>query len=47
MLDMIFEIPSASPPIKEVVISEETIQNGAQPLLLYQKNAAAGGEKAS
>ena len=46
---MMFEIPTASPPIKEVVISEETIQNGAQPLLLYQKGAAsaAGGEKAS
>src|ERR1017187_7834748 len=47
MLEMMFDIPTASPPIKEVVISEETIQNGAQPLLLYQKNAAAGGEKAS
>ena len=48
MLDMMFEIPTAQPPIKEVVISEETIQNGAQPLLLYQKGAtAAGTEKAS
>ena len=48
MLDMMFDIPTASPPIKEVVISEETIQNGAQPLMLFQKSAAAaGGEKAS
>ena len=48
MLEMMFDIPTAQPPIKEVVISEETILNGAQPLLLYQKNgaAAAGGEKA-
>src|SRR5450759_2197176 len=47
MLDMMFDIPTASPPIKEIVISEESIQNGAQPLLLFPKNAAAGGEKAS
>ena len=47
MLDMMFDIPTAQPAIKEVVISEETIQNGAQPLLLYQKQTAAGGDKAS
>jgi ATP-dependent Clp protease ATP-binding subunit ClpX len=47
MLDMMFDIPTAQPQIKEVVINEETIQNGAQPLLLYQKQAAAGSEKAS
>jgi hypothetical protein len=29
------------------VISEETIAKGAQPLMLFQKTAAAGGEKAS
>jgi ATP-dependent Clp protease ATP-binding subunit ClpX len=49
MLEMMFDIPTAQPPIKEVVISEETIEHGAQPLMLYQKNgtAASGGEKAS
>jgi ATP-dependent Clp protease ATP-binding subunit ClpX len=49
MLDMMFDIPTAAPPVKEIVISEETIQTGAQPLLLYQKGAAAaaGGDKAS
>jgi ATP-dependent protease Clp ATPase subunit len=48
MLEMMFDIPTASPPVKEVVISEETIAKGAQPLMLFQKTAAAaGGEKAS
>ena len=45
MMDMMFEIPSASPPIKEVVINEDTIQKGEQPLLIYQKGLAAGGER--
>jgi ATP-dependent protease Clp ATPase subunit len=35
-----FEVPSASPSVREVVISEETIQKGEQPLLIYQKSAA-------
>ena len=29
MLDIMYEIPSAGAPIKEVVINEETIQKGA------------------
>jgi ATP-dependent Clp protease ATP-binding subunit ClpX len=40
MLDVMFEVPSASPAVREVVISEETIQKGEQPLLIYQKSAA-------
>jgi ATP-dependent Clp protease ATP-binding subunit ClpX len=47
MMEVMFEIPSASPPIKEVVINEDTIQKGEQPLLIYQKGLAAGGERAS
>jgi ATP-dependent Clp protease ATP-binding subunit ClpX len=46
MMDVMFEIPSASPPIKEVVINEDTIQKGEQPLLIYQKGLAAS-ERAS
>jgi ATP-dependent Clp protease ATP-binding subunit ClpX len=42
MLDVMFEVPSASPAVREVVISEETIQKGEQPLLIYQKSAASG-----
>ena len=45
MMDVMFEIPSASPPIKEVVINEDTIEKGEQPLLIYQKGLAAGGER--
>jgi ATP-dependent Clp protease ATP-binding subunit ClpX len=40
MLEVMFEVPSASPSVREVVISEETIQKGEQPLLIYQKSAA-------
>jgi ATP-dependent Clp protease ATP-binding subunit ClpX len=43
MMKVMFEIPSAQPPIKEVVLNEETIEKGEQPLLIYQKGAAAGG----
>jgi ATP-dependent Clp protease ATP-binding subunit ClpX len=42
MMDVMFEVPSASPAVREVVISEETIQKGEQPLLIYQKSAAGG-----
>jgi ATP-dependent Clp protease ATP-binding subunit ClpX len=42
MMDVMFEVPSASPPIKEVVVSEETIQTGQPPLMSYQKGAATG-----
>jgi ATP-dependent Clp protease ATP-binding subunit ClpX len=45
MLDMMFEVPSATPPVREIVINEESIQTGAQPLMLYQKGAVS--EKAS
>jgi hypothetical protein len=42
-----FDVPSASPPIKEIAINEDTIQKGEQPLLIYQKGLAAGGERSS
>ena len=41
MLDIMFEVPTAGAPIREVVINEETIQKGQQPILMYQKGAAA------
>src|SRR5580765_1338785 len=44
MLDIMFEVPNAGSPIREVVINEETIQKGQQPILMYQKGAT---EKAS
>src|SRR6187455_1591753 len=44
MLDIMFEVPTTGAPIREVVINEETIQKGQQPILMYQKGAAAGGE---
>jgi ATP-dependent Clp protease ATP-binding subunit ClpX len=44
MLDIMFEVPTAGAPIREVVINEETIQKGQQPILMYQKGTA---EKAS
>src|SRR3954469_10024071 len=43
MLDIMFEVPSAGTSIREVVINEETIQKGQQPILMYQKGAAAAG----
>src|SRR5215212_6339902 len=43
MLDIMFEVPTAGAPIREVVINEETIQKGQQPILMYQKGAAAAG----
>ncbi len=42
MMDIMFEIPTANPSVKEVVISEETISKGEQPLLIYQKGGATG-----
>src|SRR5215831_5480827 len=47
MLDIMFEVPTAGAPIREVVINEETIQKGQQPILMYQKGAAAGGERSA
>ena len=38
MLDVMYEIPS-QPNIKEVLISEEVITKGDQPIVLYQKAA--------
>src|SRR3954467_8860387 len=43
MLDIMFEVPTAGAPSREVVINEETIQKGQQPILMYQKGAAAAG----
>jgi ATP-dependent protease Clp ATPase subunit len=47
MLDIMFEVPTAGSPIREVVINEETIQKGQQPIVMYQKGAAAGGERSA
>ena len=44
MLDIMYEVPSRGAPISEVVINEETIQKGEQPILMYQKGAAAAGD---
>jgi ATP-dependent Clp protease ATP-binding subunit ClpX len=38
MLDLMYEIPSQDD-IKEVVVSGETIQNGEQPLIVYEHQA--------
>jgi ATP-dependent Clp protease ATP-binding subunit ClpX len=46
MLDIMFDVPTAGSAIREVVINEETIQKGQQPILMYQKGAAVT-EKAS
>jgi ATP-dependent Clp protease ATP-binding subunit ClpX len=47
MLDIMFEVPSTGATIREVVINEETIQKGQQPILMYQKGAVAGERSAS
>jgi ATP-dependent Clp protease ATP-binding subunit ClpX len=47
MLDIMFEVPNAGAPIREVVINEETIQKGQQPILMYQKGAVAGTERSA
>ena len=38
MLDMMYEIPSQDD-IKEVVVSEETVNRGEQPLVVYEHKA--------
>jgi ATP-dependent Clp protease ATP-binding subunit ClpX len=47
MMDIMFEVPSANPAIKEVVINEDTIGKGEQPILIYQKGLAAGGDRSA
>src|SRR5438477_9268616 len=47
MLDIMFEVASRGAAIREVVIHEETIQKGQQPILMYQKGSATVTEKAS
>jgi len=42
MLDIMYELPSA-PSVKEVIVNEEVIDAQQQPLLMYQKEAAAEG----
>ncbi|HZS37344.1 MAG TPA: ATP-dependent Clp protease ATP-binding subunit ClpX [Polyangia bacterium] len=42
MLDIMYELPS-SMSVKEVIINEEVIDAQQQPLLMYQKEAAAEG----
>lgn len=38
MLDMMFEVPS-EPAIKEVIVSEDTVNKGEKPLVVYEKQA--------
>ena len=38
MLDIMYEVPLGETGHREVVINEETIQKGAQPLMIYQKS---------
>jgi len=47
MLDIMFEVPSSGAAIREIVINEETIQKGQQPILMYQKGAVAGTERSA
>src|SRR4051812_29588673 len=47
MLDIMFEVPSAGTAIREVVINEETIQKGQQPLLMYQKSGDRSAERSA
>jgi ATP-dependent Clp protease ATP-binding subunit ClpX len=48
MMDIMFDVPTTGSTIREVVINEETIQKGQQPIVMYQKgNAAAGGERSA
>jgi ATP-dependent Clp protease ATP-binding subunit ClpX len=42
MLDIMYELPSAQS-VKEVIVNEEVIDAQQQPLLMYQKEAAAEG----
>lgn len=41
MLDVMYDIPS-NPAVKEVVITEEVIKNGAQPIVVMHTEAMAG-----
>src|SRR4029079_14464423 len=45
MLDIMFEVPTTGAPIREVVINEETIQKGQQPILEYPQRSGAAGER--
>ncbi|MDZ4696545.1 MAG: ATP-dependent Clp protease ATP-binding subunit ClpX [Deltaproteobacteria bacterium] len=37
MQDIMFEVPTSSPAIKEVVISEDTIDKGQRPVVVFEK----------
>jgi ATP-dependent Clp protease ATP-binding subunit ClpX len=46
MMDVMFDIPTASPPVKEVAINEDVIRKNEQPMLIYHKDpkaVSAGG----
>ena len=38
MLDVMYDAPS-DPDIKEVIVSEETVEKGEQPLIVYENKA--------
>jgi ATP-dependent Clp protease ATP-binding subunit ClpX len=42
MLDIMYEIPSQAA-IREVLINEEVVEHASQPIMMYQKDAAAEG----
>jgi ATP-dependent Clp protease ATP-binding subunit ClpX len=45
MLDIMYDVPSQDN-IKEVLVNEDTILNGATPIVVYAKDAAtAGGQR--
>jgi ATP-dependent Clp protease ATP-binding subunit ClpX len=44
LLETMYEIPTAQN-VKEILINEEVISGNAQPLLIYEEKAAAGGRK--
>lgn len=44
MLDIMFDVPSVEN-IKEVLINEDVIERGSSPIVVYGKDAAAGGER--
>ncbi|MCB9700684.1 MAG: ATP-dependent Clp protease ATP-binding subunit ClpX [Myxococcales bacterium] len=47
MLDVMYEIPSAAGNIREVLVNEETIAQGKQPVLVFAANAEEPKKEAS
>jgi ATP-dependent Clp protease ATP-binding subunit ClpX len=47
MQDIMFEVPTSSPAIKEVLISEDTIDKGQRPVVVFEKRVAGGNGSGS